>query len=182
MEGGGRKPYLSAQSLLLAEDGEVVSCLDLLNSMRARCKNFAADARELWRCLMFKLLINSLKVEPRKIGFLYAGHDRWGLAPAIDMTPGVKPRLPSTAAQIAELGPRCDVRSLLDSSEMFELPRAEALSMLTTLVDAISRWRSVASQFAVGMTPDEIDKLEAVMNNKHFQQAKDIVGALSIRP
>jgi hypothetical protein len=31
------------------------------------------------------------------------------------------------------------------------------------------------------MKPDEIDRLEGVMNNKHFQQAKDIVGALRTR-
>jgi serine/threonine-protein kinase HipA len=180
-EGGGRKPYLSAQSLLLAEEGEVVSCLELLNSMRACCKDFITDARELWRRLMFKLLINSVEAELRKIGFLYVGDDRWRLAPAIDMTPSVKPRLPSTAAQIAEQGPQCDVQSLLGLSATFALPRAEALGALTTLVDAISRWRTVASQFAVGMKPDEIDRLEGVMNNKHFQQAKDIVGALRTR-
>lgn len=180
-EGGGRKPYLSAQSLLLAEESEVVSCLDLLNSMRARCKSFNADARQLWRRLMFKLLINSVEAELHKIGFLYVGDDRWQLAPAIDMTPGVKPRLSSTAARITELGPQCDVQSLLGLSETFALPRAEALGVLTTLVDAISRWTSVASQFAVGMKPEEIDKLEVVMNNKHFEQAKDIVGALRSR-
>ncbi len=179
--GGGRQPYLSAQSLLLAEDGEVVSCLELLNSMRARCKDFISDARELWRRLMFKLLINSVEAQLRKIGFLYAGDDRWRLAPAIGMTPGVKPRLPSTTAQITELGPQCDVQSLLGLSETFALPRAEALGVLTTLVDAISRWRGVASQFAVGMKPDEIDKLEGAMNNKRFQQAKDMVGALRTR-
>jgi serine/threonine-protein kinase HipA len=178
---GGRKHYLSAQSLLLAEEGEVVSCLDLIHCMRSRCKDFISDARELWRRLMFKLLINSVEAQLRKIGFLYADRDRWGLAPAIDMTPGVKPRLPSTAAQIVELGPQCDVQSLLGLSEAFALPRAEALGVLIALVDAISHWRTAASQFAVGMKPDEIDRLEGVMNNKHFQQAKDIVGALRTR-
>jgi len=177
----GRKHYLSAQSLLLAEEGEVVSCLDLIHCMRARCKDFIADARELWCRLMFKLLINSVEAELRKIGFLYAGHDRWVLAPAIDMTPGVKPRLPSTAAQIAELGPQCDVQSLLDLSTTFVLPRAEALGFLSTLVDLIRRWRTVASQFVVGMKPNEMDMLEGVMSNKHFREAEDIVGALRTR-
>ncbi len=175
-EGGGRKHYLSAQSLLLAEESELVSCLDLINCMRARCKNFAADARELWRRMMFKLLINSPEAQLRKIGFLYAGHDRWGLAPAIDMTPGVKPGLPARPAQIAELGPQCDVQSLLDLSEIFALPRSESLDILTTLVEAISRWKTLASQFGVGMKRDEIDKLESVMNNVYFRQALEIVG------
>ena len=177
-QGGGRMPYLSAQSLLLAEEGEVVSCLDLINCMRAYCKDFISDARQLWRRLMFKLLINSVEAELRKIGFLFSGHDRWRLAPAIDLTPGVKSRPSSIAPQIAELGPQCDLQLLLSLSEMFALPHAEALDAMSTMVDVISRWKTVASLFAVGMKPGEMDRLESVMNNKHFLQAREIAGTL----
>ena len=171
-------PYLSAQSLLLAEEGEVVSCLDLINCMRAYCKDFISDARQLWRRLMFKLLINSVEAELRKIGFLFSGHNRWRLAPAIDLTPGVKSRPSSTAPQIAELGPKCDLPLLLSLSEMFALPHAEALDAMSTMVDVISRWKTAASQFEVGMKPNEMDRLESVMNNKHFLQAREIAGTL----
>lgn len=174
-EEGGRKHYLSAKSLLLAEEGEAVSCLDLLNGMRACCKDFNADARELWRRLMFRLLINNVDARLHKIGFLYGGKNRWQLAPAIGLTPRVKPRRPSTTPQITELDPKCDVDTLLGLSAAFALPHAEALGVLAALVEVIGRWRTVASQFAVGIKLADWDGLEDAMNNQHLRQARAMV-------
>ncbi|MGS5087664.1 type II toxin-antitoxin system HipA family toxin [Hydrogenophaga sp. A37] len=181
-EEGGRLAYLSARSLLLAEEGDEVSCLELLNGMRKCCKDFDADARQLWRRLMFRLLINNVDARLHKIGFLYSSQDRWRLAPAINLTPSLKPRRPSTAPQITELGPKCDVDTLLGLSAAFALPRTEALGVLATLVDEIGRWRTVASQFAVGMKPAEMDLLEGAMNNQHMQQALAMVSTFRAKP
>jgi serine/threonine-protein kinase HipA len=181
-EEGGRLAYLSARSLLLAEEGEEVSCMDLLNGMRACCTDFNADARQLWRRLMFKLLINNVDARLHKIGFLYSGRDRWQLAPAINLTPSVKSRPPSTTPQISELGPRCDVDTLLELAVAFGLSHAEALGALANFVNAIGRWRTVASQFAVSMKPAEMDLLEGAMNNQHFRQARAMVNTFRAKP
>lgn len=181
-EEGGRLAYLSARSLLLAEEGEEVSCMDLLNGMRTCCKDFNADARQLWRRLMFKLLINNVDARLHKIGFLYSGRDRWQLAPAINLTPSVKPRPPSTTPRITELGLRCDVNTLLGLSAAFGLSHAKALGVLSNLVDVIGRWRTVASQFAVSMKPAEMDGLEGAMNNQHFRQARAMLNTFRAKP
>jgi serine/threonine-protein kinase HipA len=157
------------------EEGEAVSCKGLLDCMRTCCKDFNADARQLWRRLMFKLLINNVDARLHKIGLLYSSRDRWQLAPAINLTPSVKPRQPSTAPRISELGPKCDVDTLLGLSAAFGLSHAEALGVLANLVDVIGRWRTVASQFAVSMKPAEMDLLEGAMNNQHFRQARAMV-------
>lgn len=181
-EEGGRLAYLSARSLLLAEEGEAVSCMDLLNGMRTCCKDFKADARELWCRLMFKLLINNVDARLHKIGFLHSSQDRWRLAPAINLAPSVKPRPFSTAPWISELGPKCNVDTLLGLSAAFGLSLDKALGILATLVDVIGRWRTVASQFAVSMKPADMDGLDGAMNNPHFRQARAMVNTIRAKP
>lgn len=175
-EGNGRQPYLSASSLLQAEEGDEVSILDLLNGMRAFCEDFSADARQLWRRLMFKCLINNADASLRKIGFLYGGGDHWRLAPAIGLFPGVDPRTGEATPSAPELGPLGDVETLLRMSPAFALSQAEALSILAYMVEVIGRWRTVAAQFAVGLKPVEMAMLEGAMNSVHLQQARERVG------
>lgn len=172
-EDGRRSPYLSARSLLLAEDGEELSYMDLLNRMRTCCKDFNANARQLWRRLMFKLLINDAGTALHKIGFLYAGRGRWRLAPATGLRPYV------AQIDMGAPGTVWDVEELIRQSPAFELSHAEARGVLASLLDVIGRWRSVASQFAVGMKPDDIARLEGAMNNPYLLQAKEMVAKQS---
>lgn len=162
--------------MLLAEEGDEVSILDLLNGMRTLCKDFSADARQLWHRLMFNCLINSADASLRKIGFLYSGGDRWRLAPAVGLTPGMEPRTGETSPIAPELGPLCDVEALLRMAPAFGLSQAVALGILAYMVEVIDRWRTVAAQFAVRMKPIEMDMLEGAMNSVHLQQAREWVG------
>lgn len=52
-ENGQRKPYVSAATLLQASHQEALSNLDLLRAMRRYCGDYADDARQLWRRLVF---------------------------------------------------------------------------------------------------------------------------------
>jgi len=174
--GDGRQPYLSARSMLLAEEGEEVSILDLLNGMRTFCKDFSADARQLWHRLMFNCLINSADASLRKIGFLYSGGDRWRLAPAVGLAPGMEPRTGEATPSAPEPGLLGDVEALLRMAPAFGLSQAEALGILAYMVEVIGRWRTVAAQFAVRMKPVEMDMLEGAMNSVHLQQARERVG------
>lgn len=89
-EHGDRNPYLSARSLLLAEEGEDLRWMDLLSAMRACCKNSATDAPQLWLRLLFTGLINA-DLSLRKIVFLCSGQGRWRLAPATGFRPACSP-------------------------------------------------------------------------------------------
>lgn len=174
-EGGGRKPYLSARSLLLAEEGEELNGMDLLKAMRNSCSDFTADARQLWRRLMFKLLIHDTDVALHKIGFLYVSRGLWRLAPATGLRPTVELRGRSVPFGVESAERGWDVDELIRLAPVFALPEAEALGVLVTLVDVIGRWKSVASQFAVGMKPDDIAWVENAMNNRHLLQAREMV-------
>lgn len=55
---GERVPFMSAQSLLLANTDDVVDHVELLGAMRVYCQDFENDARQLWRRMLFNWLLN----------------------------------------------------------------------------------------------------------------------------
>jgi serine/threonine-protein kinase HipA len=171
----GPTPYVSARSLLHAEEGEVVGVEELLNALRVFSQNLLGDSQQLWRRWMFRLLINSLDPSLHKIGFLCSGGDRWYLAPATGLRPGTDTSRPSNAPWIKELGPGCCVDTLLKMAGVFSYTHAEALDILTHMVKVLDGWKRVATAFAVQMHPKEILLLEEAMNSSDLQQARSMV-------
>ncbi|QBM29116.1 hypothetical protein HPF_15600 [Hydrogenophaga pseudoflava] len=172
---GGRKPYLSARSLLLAEEGEEPDWLDLLAVMRACSKNFKADARQLWLRLMSMQLINA-RVSLRKFGFVYRSLARWELAPATALRPAMEPECQPAQSHIPGPGLRWDVDQLLRRSAAFDIPHDEARTLLKRMVEVISRWKAKAEQYPVRMTNTDIATLEAAMENAQLRKARELVG------
>ena len=172
---GGRKPYLSARSLLLAEEGEEPDWMDLLAVMRRCSKFFGADARQLWLRLVFMRLINA-RVSLGKFGFVYRSLARWELAPATALRPGMEPDHQPVISGAPGLGLRWDVDQLLKQSVAFGIPQNEASTLLKRMVEVISRWKVAAVQYPVRMTNTDLASLEAAMENAQLREAREVVG------
>lgn len=100
--GGVRVPFLSAMSMLGANDNEMRSYLEFVDALRQHGAAPKEDMRALWRRIVFSILISNTDDHLRNHGFLYAGPDGWRQAPAYDLNP-VRPtsspafsQLPST--------------------------------------------------------------------------------------
>jgi serine/threonine-protein kinase HipA len=171
----GRRLYLTARSLLLAEEGEVISIEQLLRAMRPFCENFAQDARQLWMRFMFRLLLNNLDPSLHKIGFLFSAGNQWQLAPATGIRPATGKKGTLQAPWIRELGPGCSVESLLGLAGLFGVSRADAISILKTMTDALGRWQERAVEYIVRMEPHQIAQMVPVMQNRHFEQARVVI-------
>lgn len=150
--GGGRKLFLSARSLLLAEEGDAVDHFDLLNAMRACCKDFASDAQQLWDRLLFGLLIGHKSLDLRKIGFLYVGHGQWRLAPAHGLRPALSASVPSPAEQLVCQKQSITLDALLETSDAFEVSGAIAQSRLNHQREVIAGWKKLATEFSISMS------------------------------
>lgn len=172
---GGRKPYLSARSLLLAEEGEEPDWMDLLAVMRRCSKFFGADARQLWLRLVFMRLINA-RVSLGRFGFVYRSLACWELAPATALRPAMEPESQPAPSTILEPRLRWDVDQLLRRSATFEIPRDEARTLLQSMVEVINRWKVKAEQYPVRMTNNDIASLEAAMENAQLRKARELVG------
>lgn len=172
---GRRLPYLSARSLLLAEEGEELTWLDLLKAMRACSKVFGADARQLWLRMLFMRLINA-RVSLGKFGYVYRSLACWELAPATALRPAMEPECQPAQSHIPGPGLRWDVDQLLKQSVAFGIPQNEASTLLKRMVEVISRWKVKAEQYPVRMTNTDIASLEAAMENAQLRKARELVG------
>jgi serine/threonine-protein kinase HipA len=167
---GGRRPFLSARSLLLAEDEDTLDITELLCVMRTHCKEFANDAHQLWRRQVFEHLINGAGETMRKTGFLYAGQRRWYLAPAH----GLRPCLNASEREAA--GDRvAALAHLVETCSAFEITPTNARAYLRQQLDVIARWRAQAGQFSISLCKHDTEMLAALLENPQLQLARQLI-------
>lgn len=168
---GRRIPYLSARSLLQARPGDQLSWLDLLEQLRLCSKNFDADAKEIWRRLMLGRLIGKAPETIDDFEFLYAGGDKWQLAPGC----GFRPSFPSAKSHPAAAGPvlllPANIEALLANAGQFGLTQADALSEIRRQIGTLKTWKSRATEFMFNMSFHDIDALAPLIDNDQFREA-----------
>ena len=102
-DGATRIPFLSAMSMLGAKDNETHSYLEIVDALRQSGARAKEDMHELWRRIVFTIMISNSDDHMRNHGFLYTGPDGWVLSPAYDLNPvpvDIKPRVLSTAIDL----------------------------------------------------------------------------------
>ena len=85
-DGTKRNPYLSAWSMLRGEGSNIYSYLHILDKIKQHGKNPSQDAEELFRRLVFNILVSNFDDHFRNHGFLIT-NDGWSLSPAFDINP-----------------------------------------------------------------------------------------------
>jgi len=104
-DGEIRIPFLSAMSMLGAADNEDHSYLEIVDALRQFGSQPEQDCAELWRRIVFNILISNTDDHLRNHGFLYDAAGGWRLSPAYDMNPtpvDVKARVLSLAVDEAD--------------------------------------------------------------------------------
>src|ERR1035438_7832551 len=115
----GRIGYVSAMSMLQAKDGEQASYLEIAQVLEEHSSDAGVDLRELWRRIVFTVLISNTDDHLRNHGFLYEGNRGWRLPPAYDLNPvpvQFRPRVLSTL--INEQDGEASLRSEEHTSEL----------------------------------------------------------------
>ena len=85
--GDTRIPYISARTALdwQSEDGGFYT--DIADVIRQISSKPVEDLHELWRRIVFTILVSNKDDHLKNHGFIYAGNDRWRLSPAFDINP-----------------------------------------------------------------------------------------------
>lgn len=151
-----RIPFLSAMSLLGLSDGETGTYTDIATCIRRYSSAPTADLHELWRRVVFGVLIGNLDDHLRNHGFLYDCENRWRLSPAYDLNPvplHEKPRVLET--WISEEGPEADLELAYRAAPYLALQHADAKRIVNEVSNALKSWGRVARQ--LGMTRSDID-------------------------
>lgn len=177
-----RIPYLSAASMLQASREEDRSYAEIADAIRAKCVKPTQDAQQLWRRMVFNLLITNVDDHLQNHGFLYAGNGQWRLAPAFDVNPFPDKDRESKTWLSPETGPIDSLQMLLEHAAYFGLgaPGA-AQSALGEVVEAASDWRTQAVAPDIGMTREDLDDFAPAFEHATMQHARDALELLARR-
>jgi len=171
-----RIPYLSAASMLQASRNEDRSYTEIADIIRAKCANPSADAQQLWRRLVFNLLITNVDDHLQNLGFLYVGQGQWRLAPHFDVNPFPDKDRESKTWLSEATGPITSLDMLMAQARYFSLPPTDALHVLAQVVAAVSDWRAVALSPAVGLVARELDDFSPAFEHSQIDAARGLLG------
>jgi serine/threonine-protein kinase HipA len=169
-EGARRIPFLSAMSMLGARDNEARSYLEIVDALRQHGAAPKADMEELWRRIVFNVLISNTDDHLRNHGFLYAGQEGWRLSPAYDLNPmpvDIRPRMLTLA--INEDDNTASLDLALSVAGYFELEEETAKTIAAQVGKAVSSWRNEAARHGIGKT--EIDRMASAFEHGDLRKA-----------
>ena len=154
--GPKRLMYLSANSLLQAKSHQQYSYEDIASLIRTISPKAKYDLGQLWRRMIFNILINNVDDHLKNHGFLHTTDDQWVLAPAFDLNPFPdKMRALKTWISL-QSGEFASLDEALTISKSFELSNKEAKVILSEMRSIVSTWKPIAQN--LGMNARDIDQ------------------------
>jgi serine/threonine-protein kinase HipA len=154
--GPKRLMYLSANSLLQAKSHQQYSYEDIASLIRTISPKAKYDLGQLWRRMIFNILINNVDDHLKNHGFLHTTDDQWVLAPAFDLNPFPdKMRALKTWISL-QSGEFASLDEALTISKSFELSKKEAKVILSEMRSIVSTWKPIAQN--LGMNARDIDQ------------------------
>ncbi len=162
-QNGNRIPFLSAMSMLGAEDNQTRSYMEIADVIRQYGAKADDDCVQLWRRIVFNIMIANTDDHLRNHGFLYEKNG-WRLSPAYDLNPvpiDIKPRALSTA--INEVETEGNLEISLEVSKHFGLKLDEAKAIINEVKNVVSSWKNYANKF--GISNKEIERMASAFES-----------------
>ena len=151
-----RIPFLSAMSLLGLNDGDEGTYTDIAEIIRMYSSSPTQDLNELWKRVVFNVLIGNLDDHLRNHGFLYDRNGRWRLSPAYDLNPvPLAEKARELTTWISEQGPEADLDLAREAAPFFALKKKQAEAIIDEISAALKSWQSTARR--LGMNSRDID-------------------------
>ena len=168
--GVDRIHYLSALSFLGLAPGSTAFYTDIAEALRAYAARPLRQLEELYRRILFTILVANGDDHLKNHGLLHAGGGRWILAPAFDINPEPQ-RQRHLETGISELsGNAASLDAALEAAPFFEVPWDQAAAMAATMASTIqSEWRVRLA--AAGLTDSEIRSYEPAFENEETRRA-----------
>ncbi len=155
-----RIPFLSAMSMISALENEQHSYLEIAYALAQNGAAPKEDMAELWRRIVFTIMISNTDDHLRNHAFIYERYKGWRLSPAYDLNPTpieIKPRILTTAIDFYDTS--ASLETALSVVKEFRLKKEDALQIIKEVRSAVMQWREVASEF--GLSKRECDTMSS---------------------
>jgi serine/threonine-protein kinase HipA len=168
--GETRIPFLSAMAMMGMRDGEHGSYPELVDALAEHGAQVASDVRELYRRMVFNVMVSNVDDHLRNHGFLWSGNKGWNLSPAYDLNPtpvDLRQRILTTNINLED--GTCDVDLVLSVAEFFSLALPEAKTIVKEVATATAKWRDVAQ--SMGARSAEMRRMESAFEHDDLRRA-----------
>jgi len=159
-QGARRLPFLSAMSMLGARDNEQHSYLEIAYAIAQNGASPDKDMRELWRRIVFTVMVSNTDDHLRNHGFIYQRNEGWRLSPAYDINPTpleIAPHVLTTSIDFYDNSASLEIA--MNVAKDFRLEKQEAQSIINEVASSVKQWRIVASSF--GISKKECDRMSS---------------------
>ena len=145
-DGSNRVPYISGRSFVnVVDDSEPVFYTDLADVMRGHCGNgeqTQAELKELYRRVLFTILVWNTDDHMKNHGFLWMRPGRWGLSPAFDINPQTFGRSHLKTGISEFSGLRASIEAAIEAASLFEVDEQVASTVAFEMATKIQNtWR-----------------------------------------
>lgn len=166
-----RVPFLSAMSMLDAREGERRSYLEIAESLVEHGASAKQDLKDLWRRIVFNILVSNVDDHLRNHGFLFEQpNNGWRLSPIYDLEPmpeHVKGRFLHTNVDMDNSSASLDLA--FDVAQEFYLTASAARNIAREVGEAVRGWRKGAELAGAGKR--EVDFMSSAFEHENLRKA-----------
>ena len=142
-----RIPFISAMTLLGLNDGDEATYTDIAEVIRMYSSAPTEDLHELWRRIVFNVMVGNLDDHLRNHGFLHDRENKWCLSPAFDLNPvPLTEKARELTTWISEEGPDADLDLARAAAPYFALDLIRADAIIDEVAAALDGWQKTARQ------------------------------------
>ena len=143
--------------------------MEIADALRQHGAKADEDCAQLWRRIVFSILVSNTDDHLRNHGFLYEARG-WRLSPAYDLNPmpvDIKPRVLTTA--IDEADGTASLYLAYGVAPHFGIKPDKAKSIVREVGQAVAQWRKTAT--ATGLSNKEIDRMASAFEHEDLRKA-----------
>ncbi|MBI9081436.1 MAG: HipA domain-containing protein [Pseudodesulfovibrio sp.] len=166
---GIRIPFLSAMSMLGYSDGDHGSYMELSEILAECGAETTLDQKDLWRRMVFNIMISNVDDHLRNHGFLYDGSAGWRLSPLYDLEPTPEHK------KVRELHTRIDLYDGTASLDLaysvadeFGLDANEARKIAKEVAESTRNWAGEAAR--LGANKADIETMSSAFDHDDLKQ------------
>lgn len=156
-DGAKRMHFASAMTMLGCEDRQEEAngtYLDIAGFLMQHGAKPDTDLPELWRRIVFSLLVSNTDDHLRNHGFIVED-GRWRLSPAYDLNANNK-RPKALSLELDAGVPIESLDTIIDAAEYFRLDKDTLDRELKRIRTAVSNWRAIASHLGISRHEQEM--------------------------
>ena len=140
-DGDRRIPFISAMTILGLNDGDEATYTDIAEAIRMHSSAPIEDLHELWKRIVFNVMVGNLDDHLRNHGFLYDRRDKWRLSPAYDLNPVPRTeKARELTTWISEEGPDANLKLAREAAPFFALNANRADVIIDEVAAAVGGW------------------------------------------